>query len=147
MRLIRSGRRSRRGNTVEATAECEAFLRGRYLELAYDRDETLPAWVWLSKLAYASKRELSALAACGGRLPGRPEYECFWLALSVLSRKVLEATRDSGTSLKELQQRVLVPLELAALTEDLGPATLVKRVVAALSEERTTPRSESGVDR
>lgn len=123
----------------ELIADCEAFLAGRYAEHLEARGRRVPAWAWVNLLAHGTGDEL---AAARHLVQDGTDPRSQWRAArAFLAREVLEAAVAAGTTLDDLQRRVLIPLELelmgwpAALW---GPRHVVLRVLGVLR-----PRSGS----
>lgn len=117
----------------ELVAACEAFLAGRSAEHLAARRLRVPPWAWINLLAHGSADAIEAarrtdVAVADATAPWRA-------ARADLAREVLEAAAAAGTSLDDLQRRVLVPLEFelmrwpAALWD---PRHVVLRVLSVL---------------
>lgn len=117
---------------VEPTAACEAFLDGRYLEMACGRGELPPAWVWLSALAHGAESTIASAAASPAA--ARPELEPWVRVQRLLARRVLEVSQLTAESLTTLQRTTLIPLELSLIGATTGPSTLLRVVSTALDQ-------------
>lgn len=82
-------------------AECEAFLAGR---LADQIDTEVPVWSWTNLLAHGSEGDLAKETTGDSGDDWRRARA--YLALSLLK------LASTNGPLKEIQQRVMVPLEL-----------------------------------
>lgn len=91
----------------ELVAECEAFLSGSYGSYLADRCREIPAWVWINGLAHGNEAELRRAAA---RSNDRGDPGSLIVALA---REILMAADERNVTLKALQRRTLIPLELA----------------------------------
>ena len=117
-------------------AECEAFLAGRYLEVAVMRDGPIPGWVWLNRLAHTSVAELAELSK-----PVHDPGNRWRHTLAGLAGDILAYCRFADVDVLTLQQDVLVPLELQVMNLDaskvLSPEQLVHLVRDALRQQAT----------
>lgn len=96
--------------------QCSAFLNGTYRELLERRRQSVPAWAWINVLAHCEEDEVKRRAA----VPvGQDDCDSY---VSRLARHTLVKMRNEGVTLKEVQNTILVPLELA-LAASVGPAT------------------------
>lgn len=119
--------------------DCEAFLSGCLVDQLIDRHEPVPDWVWLNVLAHGGEEEIAALA--GETAAPNPAWERSWRqALELLAHEIITAECATGSSLLDLQRRVLIPLELELAEQGgqppFGPGQLVGRVLCALNEYR-----------
>jgi hypothetical protein len=121
-------------------ADCEAFLAGHYLEHLDPPLGLAPPWAWLNLVAHATPGELAA--ASGMNCPGSPpdrRARTWHDARAFLAAEVLEAAGGHPGRLKDLQARVLVPIELdLADAGDIAysPRDMVSAVLRALDDER-----------
>jgi hypothetical protein len=117
-------------------AECEAFLAGRYLEVAVRRDGPIPGWVWLNRLAHTSVTELVELSELDHDLGNSWGH-----VLAALAGDVLAYCRFAGVDVLSLQRDVLVPLELQVMNFNastvLAPQQLVQLVRDTLRQQAT----------
>jgi len=125
-------------------SETESFLRGQYLDIAFDNDADVPAWVWLSVIAHGNedvllraRRWLSDHSGC------RPELNGWARVLQHEASEILDTAAAVGWSLQDLQRELLVPLELAVTITPVGPATLSRLVQTML----TDAKARVGIDR
>lgn len=105
--------------------QCAAFLNGTYRELLIRRGAAVPAWAWVNALAHGDEEEVR------GRAAGPTAHDSCESYVARLARHTLVKMRIEGVSLKEVQNSVLVPLELA----------LVTRVGATTPEHLTLSRA------
>jgi hypothetical protein len=94
--------------------DCEAFNGGHIVEQLESHRLPPESWMWMNLLAHGSPLDLrnECLAAHGRRAAGNPWRE----ARSYLSARVLDSAGDAA-SLAELQEEVLLPIELALVTD------------------------------
>jgi len=79
--------------------------------------------------------DLARLVSRAPRPDGRhPEARAWEVNVSFLARSLLDRSRDLGLAVKELQRKILLPIELTAHAEPLGPSTLVRLVLTRLSD-------------
>lgn len=129
-RLARDGAAHTESNTVRPTkrdrealsAECDAFVTGRYHRILLDRHQLFPDWAWINLLAHADCEELERLA---GMTPTRHSPLA---VLSYLANDLLTAVGRDDRALRELQERTLVPLELSLLAPPAGATSLSQLV-------------------
>lgn len=136
----------------ELAAACEAVLRGRYVEHLEERHCRVPAWAWVNLLAHGSAEDLENATSLAG--DGQPQR---WRAArAYLAGEILGVADRGGTSLRDLQRDVLVPLELhlasSEPTRGSRPGDLVTGVLAALEaherdHRRRRDRRSEGIDR
>ncbi len=91
----------------DLVAECEAFLSGAYLRYLVDRCREIPAWVWINDLAHGDEAEVRRAAA---RSNDRSDPHSL---IVDIAREILVAVDEGNITLKALQRRTLIPLELA----------------------------------
>ncbi len=117
---------------AQLVEECSALLDGRLAEELADRGRPRPSWCWLNRLAHGS---IGDVRRCAGSLPGAPPSDRWARATAFLAGELLAAT-DRGTTLRALQQEVLIPLELDLLASTQcpmwDPAHFVLDVLARL---------------
>ena len=123
----------RRGRDERRVAqECEAFLAGRYHELALgDNWQTLPGWAWINPLAHAELSESERLAHLS---PSRHDPLGF---LSYLAEEVLLRADGNDRTLTRIQHDVLVPLEHALLRQETSSDLL--KVARAIRDQLEDP--------
>jgi hypothetical protein len=142
---IRQEVRSEPASPVSIADEAERFLAGRYLDIAFDTQRDIPAWIWLSALAHGDTRDLSLAATWLSDHQGlRPEFDAWGRVLQLLAREIDDTIATVGCRLVQLQQDILQPTELAILASPVGPATLYRIVSAALTEVIAKSRSGGG---
>lgn len=118
--------------------ECQAFLEGRYAELAATSDEPVPVWAWMNLLAHGTEAELRDAAA------GLADGDSWRQARAFLAGEVLEVLSTGRITLAQLQYDVLVPLELDVLdcrcSNRWTPAQLVRGLLGILPAGGTSSR-------
>jgi hypothetical protein len=141
MRMRRFGKRARDDHDAGLGDACEALLHGSYVEHLERRQDRVPAWAWLNRLAHGTPDELRHLASWDDRRPGNARAPVWRAAQNFLAAVVLDrATAEGSGGLAALQQRSLVPLELALIAAPdaaITPAQLVSRVLALLDDHRS----------
>lgn len=105
--------------------QCSAFLNGTYRELLERRRQVVPAWAWVNALAHGDEEEVRRCAAAP---VGQDDCESY---VARLARHTLVKMRSENLTLKEVQDTILVPLELA----------LFARAGSATPEQVTLSRS------
>lgn len=123
----------------DITADCAAFLDGRYAEWLLDRGRPVPPWVWLNQAAHASHLDL--LVAMTQITPiGPPGWAGARHAIALELLRVV----DDIEQLEWTRREVLVPLELdlarATLDPPLTPGQLVALVRSTLATDCSHPR-------
>ena len=140
----------RRSAAVTMVRDCEAFLAGEYVERAEHASGGLPAWAWLNLLAHGSHDQLVEATARLGAVDADEWRDRRWRnAQGYLAGELLDACNGEPAALRDLQRRVLVPLELdltSAVTR-LDPAGLAKAVLDALERDAARSRRPSGAAR
>ena len=96
--------------------DCEAVLRGRYVERLLLTGLPVPPWAWTNLLAHGRPGDLEA-ASSGVAAHPSSGAGGFVAARARLARRVLDAAGDDEDALSHLQATVLVPLELAIADE------------------------------
>lgn len=117
--------------------ECDAFLRGEYVEFATEWGWDIPVWAWINAVAHADNERLAELAVFGFRretaLAGRRDWN---RAASYIASAVLEEASHPGCELAAIQGSLFIPLELLLIddesTWDLSPNQLVAVALAVL---------------
>lgn len=118
-------------------SECEALLAGTYVELLESVGTAVPNWAWTNLLAHGTEEQLRDLSEL--RASSRSWSSNSWSrARAYLAGEVLDAAARCG-SLRTLQRRALVPLELrlASTTEPTPitrPAEWVDAVQRAIAD-------------
>ncbi len=123
--------------------ECDAYLRGEYVEYASTMDWNIPVWAWINAVAHADEERVARLAVFGFRreiaLAGRREWN---RAVSCIASAVLDEASQPGRELAELQSSLFIPLELLLIddktTWDLSANQLVAVAVAVLRRHPST---------
>lgn len=99
----------------------------------------LPEWAWIGMLRQASEDTLRSWAKhfCG---PGAPRHgaRAWDRAVSEVATALVQHGEWTGLPVREIQQSVLMPLELAALTSTIGPTAFVRVVLDALADRSST---------
>ena len=118
--------------------ECEAFLAGNYLDRAEPTLDPPPPWAWLNLLAHGSCDEL----VDARRRLGAVDEADWWVrrwrgAQRYLAGEILDACHGDPGALRDLQRRILVPLELELTGSDrrVDPGALATIVVRALERD------------
>lgn len=101
------------GRRVDVVPELEALLAGTYVEYLERRGQRVPPWAWINLLAHGTEAALRS-AAQPRRAPIL-DVNVWRHARCYLAGEVLAAADRTG-SLRAVQARVLVPLELAHMT-------------------------------
>lgn len=119
--------------------ECEAFLKGTYLEQAARERSSIPAWALLNTVAHGDLARIRATARSGaGAL--RWALPLGWSRASrELASEVADLVGDDEHMLESVQLAVLVPLELELIKEHGGETDLT----AAIAWAREALRSAS----
>lgn len=104
-------RREKRALAADLVEECRAFLAGSYLDHLDEKGLPIPTWAWTNLLAHGSEVDLHRLEA-PPYSQGSPACLQWRAARSQLAREILDHSRDCTVDLKELQRKVLIPLEL-----------------------------------
>jgi len=137
---LRRGHDNEHGTPTEEllVQECTAYLVGRYAELVDGEGRRLPAWAWLNPLAHGSRNDLASLAAQPPHWQGEGGNAATWQrAVSYLAHEIWCVVHDEGVGLHDLQLRVLVPLELAMLSDPAAvttPSAFVGAVMEVLHQ-------------
>ncbi len=110
--------------------ECQAFLDGRFAQVAAADGGYVPVWAWLNLLAHGTDPELRYAA-------DRLADEVGWAqARAFLAGEVVDIVDAGRATLAELQHDILVPLELDVLnartTGLWTPGRLVRGVLRIL---------------
>ncbi|MBO0727642.1 MAG: hypothetical protein J2P57_00200 [Acidimicrobiaceae bacterium] len=98
-------RRRRAAEINFVTAECEAYLSGKYADWLSNHGQPVPGWAWINGLAHGSADDVTATAAAdaGGEGPDQ--------LIAEIACKVRSATEGTGVSVAALQHHTLIPLE------------------------------------
>jgi hypothetical protein len=106
--------------------ECDAFLRGAYLDTLHRGGHRAPVWTWLNEAAHGEAEQLRTTASFASLDDGDVELRTrITVAIAVTC-----AMHDR--TLVDLQRELLVPLELALAGTDLTPRRLIELVGRAL---------------
>lgn len=105
--------------------QCAAYLDGTYRQLLERRGHPVPAWSWINVLAHGDDEEFRRCAAAP---VGTDDCDGY---VARLARHMLLKMRAESVSLRDVQNTVLVPLEMA----------LIVRVGSATPEETTLSRA------
>jgi hypothetical protein len=117
-------------------ADCERFLTGQLLGSLSALDRPVPQWVWINTLAHGSEADLERLAGRSAPLQTAPSEGDVWRRSSAfLAARLLERSRQVAVPVHELQRAVILPIELRALRERLGPSTVFRLVIAGLTDQ------------
>lgn len=109
--------------------QCSAFLTGTYRELLERRRQAVPAWAWINAVAHGDEETVRRRAAEQMSSDDCDSY------VARLARLTLVKMRNEGVTLKEVQNAILVPLELA-LVASTGSATAAQLTLArAVAQE------------
>ena len=120
--------------------EADAFLRGRLLQQMRrcGWHGQVPPWLWLNALAHGERSTVVVLstydpvfAAFQPGAPDEPGDLAWRRAQARIAAELLARSHGSDALLRLLQQRVLVPLELA-VGDETTPARLVEVAVDEL---------------
>ena len=135
---------------AELVAGCEAFMTGRYADYLEEREQLVPAWVWMNLLAHGTHDQLVSARKDLGSPRGRgPLHAAWWQARAYLAGEVADAVDAGLGPLPQLQRRVLLPLE-SRLAADHAPGRnpkwLVTAVLAALEDDRRRRPRRNGAD-
>ena len=117
--------------------ECDAYLRGDYVEYARTMGWEIPVWAWINAVAHADEEKLARLAVFGLRHDLSVGVRREWnRAVSCIASAILEEASRPDRDLAEIQASLFVPLELLLIddrsTWDLSPNQLVAVAVAVL---------------
>lgn len=88
-------------------AECEAFLSGSYQSYLMGRSSPVPAWAWINPLAHGDRAQVERIARMADNGSDAQALT------ACLARKMLRSIDAGVGTLRELQRRTLIPLELA----------------------------------
>ncbi len=129
--------RSTRSHPVPSAAvpvACEAYLGGTYADLLEAGGEHVPVWAWVNLLAHGTEDQLRTAADALASEQGWRQARAF------LAGEVLDAVGTGRTTLRALQDHVLVPLELDLVTcrgaERWRPAQLVAGLLQVVAPRR-----------
>src|SRR5664279_3197008 len=91
--------------------EAEAYLQGDLLERmhAWGAGGQAPAWMWLNAVAHGDRDLVEKIAA---PCPSRTVPGSWRQARALLARELLDRSAGDDQTLRRLQQRALIPLEL-----------------------------------
>jgi len=123
-------------------AECAAFLTGTLAEQLEAQGKPVPVWVWTNLLAHGD--EALILQSISHPFRHRLLARNWWTARADLADMVLDITHWSS-SLLELQESVLIPLELDLAsrpeTSIWSPQQWVEAVTIAVRHQNHTDRT------
>jgi hypothetical protein len=116
--------------------ESQAFLDGRYAELAASSGETrVPVWAWMNLLAHGTEAELRVTASQLLVTQGWRQARAF------VAGEVIDVIDAGLMSLSQVQRDILVPLELDVLScqtaNQWTPAQLVSGLLGVLPNRDT----------
>ena len=119
--------------------EFDAYLTGAYVRWLVCNRQPVPGWAWINVVAHGELDDLRDLAsALNDRSLAAVKLDMWQQVAAFLAKDVLTAAGDDDL-LRDLQQRVLVPLELRLADEwwtPLRPIDLARTVLAALQDSR-----------
>jgi len=123
-------------------AECAAFLTGTYAEQLETQGRPVPVWAWTNLLAHGNEDLI--LKSISQPFRHRLLARNWWMARAALADMVLDITHWSS-SLLELQESVLIPLELdlasRSETSLWSPRQWEEAVTFALRHQNHTDRA------
>lgn len=93
----------------DPVSDCAAFLLGGYAEYLEGRSVSVPVWAWTNVLAHGCRDDIDRAAA--GARGGSSSTRKWRVARAFVAGEVLDMV-GHGTSLTDIQRKVLVPLEL-----------------------------------
>jgi hypothetical protein len=114
--------------------QCSAFLNGTYRELLEAPRQAVPAWALINAIAHGDCEKVGRRAAVQARQDDSDAY------VPRLARHALVKMRTEGGSLKDVQNSILVPLELA-LVSSTGSAT-----AGQMTLSRAVAREQHGLE-
>jgi len=124
----------RRADPAEELAEeCEAYLRGEYVEWCTAHEQPVPTWAWLNLLAQGSEEQLRAETVhhVVGEEHGARAY---------VAGEIVDLIDAGVIDLTDLQRHELVPLELDLIAcpgaRWWHPTDLLSAVLDALPRHR-----------
>jgi hypothetical protein len=136
-------RRARRSSEQEVVVACEAFVAGRYVDHLEARRELVPPWAWLNLLAHGGVDDLIAGSQMRVRIASSTQR---WRAArAYLAHEVLGALDGCPDALRELQSKVLCPLELdlsRRTVMNCNPPQFVRTVLEAIHDHDVMQRRE-----
>jgi hypothetical protein len=112
--------------------EAEGFLQGHALEqLSSPRSKQRPAWLWLNAVIHGS---LFSVLRVARNDDGADRYpDAAWTeARARLARELVEVSASDEATMRALQRRALIPLELRL--DDLADLPPAKLVDVAINE-------------
>ena len=119
--------------------EFDAYLTGGYVRWLVCNRQPVPGWAWINRVAHGELDDLRELAsALNHRSRAAVEMDVWQQVAALLAKHVLTTAGDED-QLRDLQLRVLVPLELRLADEwwtPLRPTDLATTVLAALQDSR-----------
>jgi hypothetical protein len=129
---------SKAGRLVEET---EAYLAGRYLEVARPDTEGTPVWAQLNWIAHAPPGALLERAV-GREAPDRFIGTWAWAVKTLLHELVVLSGGDPQVVLA-LQQECVIPVELTLMAPDCWVVLPADAVSLAVTRMRAHPRVRS----
>ncbi len=121
--------------TTTVVQYCERLLDGTAVELFSAGRDPIPEWIWVNTLAHATEETLLRIASRSRPVGDpHPEERAWELTFSYLARAILAHSGKVGTPLQEIQRKVLLPIELASTAHQVGPSTLVRLILAGLTD-------------
>ncbi len=120
--------------------ECEAFLRGLWVDYLVENRALVPPAARLNRLAHGTPQEIRTIGR--GERPERDQ--CTWNdTVRYLALELDDSANGDDATIAELQRTVLVPLELDLIRSpepQLTPGRLAARVLRALGRGQNTRR-------
>jgi hypothetical protein len=125
--------RGRRHNRREdgLADECAAFLTGTLTDRWEADGLAVPIWAWTNLLAHGSRGMIEDAVSRPSR--HRLLTRCWWIARAQLADLILEMTDSS--SLSDLQESVLIPLELELASRTDVPFWTARQWVNTVTSE------------
>ncbi len=145
LHIVRRGTRRRafERETTKLIEDCQRLLAGRVLESLAPDQVSVPQWAWVNALAHGSETDLRLLASQPAvSPPWRPDLLRWGRAVSFLADELLSHAETLDLPIGELQHRLMVPIELQALSAPVSSSDLVRRVLGALVLVDHETRSE-----
>jgi hypothetical protein len=125
-------RRRRRTSTEDGVAdECAAFLTGALADRWEADGVTVPIWAWTNLLAHGNRDMIADAVSRPSR--HRLLTRSWWIARAQLADLIL--TMTYGSSLRDLQESVLIPLELDLAERTDVPFWTSRQWVSAVTAE------------
>jgi hypothetical protein len=124
-------RRRRNSREDELADECAAFLTGVLADRWEAAGVTVPIWAWTNLLAHGSRDMMADAVSRPSR--HRLLTRWWWIARAELADLILKMT--AGSSLSDLQESVLIPLELDLVDRTDVPFWTTRQWVNAVTAE------------